>query len=143
MRISGCDIQVGEFLPFQLHGATRHVVGVETSLKLVPGDGVDVCMGVAVRLSPVGCCPIELVCSKKDLLAIYALGDHEFLLDPLEPILCVHGVFGLREGGGVSSQELRQMRLVQWWRWGCLLLVGLHAVEGLQYGLHQLSLGGE
>jgi hypothetical protein len=100
-------------------------------------------MGVAVRLPPVGCCPIELVCSKEDLLAIRALGDHEFLLDPLEPILCVHGVFGLREGGGASSQELRQMRLVRWWRWRCLLLVGLHAVEGLQHGLHQLSLGGE
>jgi hypothetical protein len=24
-----------------------------------------------------------------------------------------------------------------------LLLIGLHAVEGLQHGLHQLSLGGE
>jgi hypothetical protein len=82
-------------------------VGAETSLELVPGDGVDICMGVAVRLLPVGCCPIELVCSKKDLLAIRALGDHEFLLDPLEPIFCVHGVFGLREGGGVSLQELR------------------------------------
>jgi hypothetical protein len=35
------------------------------------------------------------------------------------------------------------MRLMRWWRWGCLLLVGLHAVEGLQHGLHQLSLGGE
>jgi hypothetical protein len=35
------------------------------------------------------------------------------------------------------------MRLVQWWRWGYLLLVGLHAVEGLQHSLHQLSLGGE
>jgi uncharacterized membrane protein YhaH (DUF805 family) len=43
----------------------------------------------------------------------------------------------------VSSQELRQTRLVWWWRWGCLLLVGLHVVEGLQYGLHQLVLGGE
>jgi hypothetical protein len=73
------------------------------SLELVPGDGVDICMGVAVRLSPVGCCPIELVCSKKDLLVIRALGDQEFLLDPLETIFCVHGVFGLREGGGASS----------------------------------------
>jgi hypothetical protein len=26
---------------------------------------------------------------------------------------------------------------------GCLLLVGLHVVEGLQHGLHQLVLGGE
>jgi hypothetical protein len=43
----------------------------------------------------------------------------------------------------VSSQELSQTRLVRWWRWGYLLLVGLHAVEGLQHGLHQLSLGGE
>jgi hypothetical protein len=65
------------------------------SLELVPGDGVDVCMGVVVHLPPVGCCPIELVCSKKDLLAINALDDHEFLLDPLEPIFCVYGVFGL------------------------------------------------
>jgi uncharacterized membrane protein YhaH (DUF805 family) len=35
------------------------------------------------------------------------------------------------------------MRLVWWWWWGCLLLVGLHVVEGLQHGLHQLVLGGE
>jgi hypothetical protein len=35
------------------------------------------------------------------------------------------------------------MRLVWWWRWGCLLLVGLHVVVGLQHGLHQLVLGGE
>jgi hypothetical protein len=70
-------------------------VGAETSLELVLGDGVDVRMGIAVRLPPVGCYPIELVCSEKDLLAISALGDHEFLLDPLEPIFCVHGVFGL------------------------------------------------
>jgi hypothetical protein len=70
-------------------------VGAETSLELLPGDGVDVCMDVAVRLPLVGCRPIELVCRKKDLLAIRSLGDHEFLLDPLEPIFCVHGVFGL------------------------------------------------
>jgi hypothetical protein len=65
------------------------------SLELVLGDGVDVCMSVAVCLPPVGCCPIELVCNKKDLLVINALGNHEFLLDPLEPIFYVHGVFGL------------------------------------------------
>jgi hypothetical protein len=65
------------------------------SLELVLGDGVDVCMGVAVRLPPVSSCTIKLVCSKKDLLMISALGDHEFLLDPLEPIFCVHGIFGL------------------------------------------------
>jgi hypothetical protein len=58
-------------------------VGGETSLELVPCDGVDVHMSVAVRLPPVGCCPIELVCSEKDLLAISALDDHEFFLDPL------------------------------------------------------------
>jgi hypothetical protein len=30
-----------------------------------------------------------------------------------------------------------------WWRWGYLLLVGLHVVEGLQHCLHQLVLGVE
>jgi hypothetical protein len=62
-------------------------------------------MGIAIRLPPISC-PIKLVCSKKDLLTIHALSDHEFLLDPLEPIFCVHGVFALRDGGGASSQEL-------------------------------------
>jgi hypothetical protein len=33
--------------------------------------------------------------------------------------------------------------LVGWWRWGYLLLVGLHVVEGLQHCLHQLVLGVE
>jgi hypothetical protein len=70
-------------------------VGEETSLELILGDGVDVRMSIAVCLPLVGYCPIELVCSEKDLLAISALGDHEFLLDPLEPIFYVHGVFSL------------------------------------------------
>jgi hypothetical protein len=70
-------------------------VSAEMSLELVPSDGVNVHMGIAVRLPPVGCCAIELVRSKKDLLTISALGDHEFLLGPLEPIFYVLGVFGL------------------------------------------------
>jgi hypothetical protein len=35
------------------------------------------------------------------------------------------------------------MRLVGWWRWGCLLLVRLHIIESLQHYLHQLVLGVE
>jgi hypothetical protein len=39
------------------------------------------------------------------------------------------------------------MRLVWWWRWRCLLLVslliGLHIIEGLQYSLHKLIMGGD
>jgi hypothetical protein len=65
--------QVGEFFPLKLHGATRHIVGAETSLELIPGEGVNVRMGIVVRLPPVGCCSIELVCSKTDLLVISAL----------------------------------------------------------------------
>jgi hypothetical protein len=65
------------------------------SFELIPSDGVDVHMGIAVRLPPVGCCTIELVRNKKDLLMISALGDHEFLFNPLEPVFCIHGVFGL------------------------------------------------
>jgi hypothetical protein len=65
------------------------------SLELIPGDGVDVHMGISVRLPPISYCAIELVRNKKDLLAISALGDHEFHFNPLEPIFCIHGVFGL------------------------------------------------
>jgi hypothetical protein len=70
-------------------------MSAETSLELIPSDGVDVHMGIAVRLQPVGCCAIELVRSKTDLLTISALGDHEFLFNPLELVFCIHGVFGL------------------------------------------------
>jgi hypothetical protein len=85
------------------------------SLEPVPCDGVDVHIGIAIRLPPVSCCAIELMRSKKDLLTISALGDHEFLFNPQEPIFCAHGVIGLWEGGGASLQELRQTRLVGWW----------------------------
>jgi hypothetical protein len=54
------------------------------SIELIPCDGVDVHMGIAVRFPPVVCCPIELVHSQKDFLAIRALGDHEFLFNPLD-----------------------------------------------------------
>jgi hypothetical protein len=40
------------------------------SLELIPRDGVDVRIGVAVRLPPVGCHSIELVHGKKDFLMI-------------------------------------------------------------------------
>jgi hypothetical protein len=39
-------------------------VSIKIGLKLVPRDGVDVCMGVTVRPPSVGCCSIELVCDK-------------------------------------------------------------------------------
>jgi hypothetical protein len=70
-------------------------VSAETSLELILCDGIDVHMGIAICLPLVGCCPIELVRSKKDLLVIRALGNHEFLFNPLESIFCIHGVFGL------------------------------------------------
>jgi hypothetical protein len=122
-----------------------YIVVMEMSLELIPCDGVDICMGVTVRLPPICCRTKELVHDKKNLLAVRALGDHELLLNSIKPIFGLHGVFGLLEGGGVSSQELCQTRLVWWWR--CLLLVsslvGPHIIEGLQHGLHKLILGGD
>jgi hypothetical protein len=100
-------------------------------LKLIPRNRVDVCVSVAIHLPPICCHPKELVCDKKNFLMVHALGDYELLLYPLEPITDFHGVFSLREGGGVSSQKLSQMRLVTWWGRRGLMLVRLHVVEGL------------
>jgi hypothetical protein len=47
-------------------------MSMKMSLELIPHDGVNVCMGVAIRLPPVGCWSIELVHSKKDFLMIPA-----------------------------------------------------------------------
>jgi hypothetical protein len=63
---------------------------MKTSHELISHDGVDVCMGVAVRLPLVSCHSIELVCSKKNFLVIHALGDHELLFNSLKPIFVFH-----------------------------------------------------
>jgi hypothetical protein len=96
-------------------------VSTKMSLKLVPCDGVDVYMSVAVRLPPVGCCSIELVHSKKDFLVIHELGDHESLLNSLKPIFGFHWVLGLGECGRASSQEFPKPGL-RWWWWLVWLL---------------------
>jgi hypothetical protein len=48
-------VQVKESLLLQLEGAIGHVVSSETSLKLIPGDGLNIGVGVAVGLPPVCC----------------------------------------------------------------------------------------
>jgi hypothetical protein len=96
-------------------------VTMKASIELIPYDGVDVHMGVAVRLPPVGYCSIELVRRKKDFLVIRALGDHEFLLNSLEPIFDFHWVLGLGDCGRVSSQEFPKPELRWWWWWLVLL----------------------
>jgi hypothetical protein len=105
-------------------------VSAETSLELIPSDGVDIHMGIAIRLPPVSCCAIELVRSKKDLLTISALGDHELLFHTLEPIFCVHGVFSLA-CEKVVGRVRRNSAKRDWWGgggggaccWlGCILL---------------------
>jgi hypothetical protein len=119
---------------------------MEMNLELIPYDGVNIHMGIAVRLPPVGCCPIELVRSKKDFLMIRALGDHEFLFNPLQPIFYFHGVLGMGECDRASSQEFPKSGL-RWWRWWLVLLlslvVRLELLQGLEHGLHQLVLRGQ
>jgi hypothetical protein len=104
-------------------------------MELIPHNRINVYVGVAVHLPPICYRSKELVHGKKKLLTIRALGDHELPPYSLEPILGFHGTLRLRESSGASSQKLSQMRLVWWWRWGCLLLVSvlvrLHVVEGL------------
>jgi hypothetical protein len=67
-------------------------VGTKVSLELTPRDGVDVYMGVAVRLPPGGCHSKELVHDKKNFLVIRALGDNKLLLNSLKPIFGFHWV---------------------------------------------------
>jgi hypothetical protein len=98
---------------------------MKMGLELVPCDGVDVHMGVAVRLPSIGCCSKEFMRSKKDFLVIRALGDHEFLLNSFEPIFSFHWVHGLGECGRVSSQEFPKPGLRWWWWWWLVLLLSL------------------
>jgi hypothetical protein len=73
----------------------RHIVTMQKSLELIPRDGVDVCMGIAICIPPVGCRCIELMCGKKDFLMIHALVDDELLLNSLKPIFGFHWVLSL------------------------------------------------
>jgi hypothetical protein len=99
------------------------------SLELIPCDGVNISMGVAVCVPPVGCCSVELVRSKNDFLVIRALGDHEFLLNSLKPIFGFHWVPSLGECGRASSQEFPKPTLWWWWWWLVLLLTVVVQLE--------------
>jgi hypothetical protein len=68
---------------------------METSLEPIPRDKVDIYMGVTLCLPPICCHTKELVCGKKNLLTIRALGNHELLLYALKPIFGFHWVLGL------------------------------------------------
>jgi hypothetical protein len=46
-------VLVREFLLLWLEGAVGHVVSSETSLELIPGDRLNVVVGVAVSLPPI------------------------------------------------------------------------------------------
>jgi hypothetical protein len=77
-------------------------VSTKMSLELIPRDGVDICMGVAVCLRLVGSRFVELVRGKMYFLVIHALGDHELLLNSFKPIFGFHWVLGLGECGRAS-----------------------------------------
>jgi hypothetical protein len=47
----------------------------KSSLELIPGDSTNVLVRVTVRLPPIGSCPKQLMCCKKYLLMIIALGN--------------------------------------------------------------------
>jgi hypothetical protein len=96
-------------------------VSMKSSLELIPRDGVNACMSVAIRLPPVGSCSIELVHNKKDFLVIRALGDQKFLLNSLKPIFGFQWLLGLGECGRASPQEFPKPGL-RWWWWLLLLL---------------------
>jgi hypothetical protein len=101
-----------------------YIVSAKMSLELVPHDGANIHMGVAIRLPPVGCHSIELMRGEKDFLVIRALGNQEFLLNSLKPIFGFHWVLILGECGRVSSQEFPKTKL-RWWWWWLLLLLSL------------------
>jgi hypothetical protein len=46
-------VQVGEFLLLQLEGAVGYVVSFEMSLELIPGDTLNIRVGVAISFPPV------------------------------------------------------------------------------------------
>jgi hypothetical protein len=70
-------------------------VGMEMSLELVPRDGVNVFMGIAIHLPPVGYRSKELVRGKKNFLTICALVDHVLLLNSHKPSFSFHWVLSL------------------------------------------------
>jgi hypothetical protein len=58
-----------------------HVVSPEASLELIPGDSLDVGVGVAVSLPLVYCGFEQLVCHEKNFLTVGTLGYLQLLLD--------------------------------------------------------------
>jgi hypothetical protein len=66
----------------------------EMNLELILGDSLD----IAISLPLVYYSFEQLVHCEQELLTIGALRYLQLLLDCLQPVLCIHGILGLREG---------------------------------------------
>jgi hypothetical protein len=91
-------------------------VSLEMSPELIPANTISIEVGVAVSLPPVYCSSKQLVHCEKDLLMVGALSYLHILLNLLQPVLCIHGILGLREGARVGPQKFSQPR--RWWGGG-------------------------
>jgi hypothetical protein len=68
-------LQIREFFLLKLQATTGYAMSPEFSLELILGDSTNVLVRVMVRLPPIDNCPKQLMCCKKYLLMIIALGN--------------------------------------------------------------------
>jgi hypothetical protein len=86
-------------------------VSPKSSFELIPANIIGVEVGVLVSLPPIYCGSKQLVRCEHDLLTVRALRYLQLLLDRLQPVLCLHGILGLRESVGGGPQKFSQPRL--------------------------------
>jgi hypothetical protein len=112
----------------------------EDVFELLPDDAFWLLMAFDISITPICSMTFQLVRSKQNLLTVVALDNLEFLLDGLQPIICVHWFDGVRECWRLGPLKFSKVvtRLGLWHRLMPLSL--LHVGHSLLHGLQNLSL---
>jgi hypothetical protein len=94
-----------ELLLLHLHYALRNVMVPEALTELDPGERVTVLSRVG--LPPVKSGASQLPCCVKDSLPVVTLRNNQLALHRAKRVVCLEWVRGVREGRGMTSQEIR------------------------------------
>jgi hypothetical protein len=128
-----------ELLLLHLHNPLRNVAAPEALTKLDPGGRVAVLSRVG--LPPVKSGASQLPCCVQNLLPVVALRNNQLALHRTKPVICLEWVRGVREGRGMTSQEIRtpvtglRRRRRRW-----LSVDLLQSLNGVVQGRHHLHL---
>jgi hypothetical protein len=116
------------------------MMGPKVVPELLLVDGFWLLVGFDISIPPICSGTFQLVRSKQNLLMVVALDHMQFLLNGLQPIICIHWFDGVRECWRLCPLKFSKLvTRLGLWHW-LMPLSLLHVGHSLLHGLQHLSL---